>query len=133
MSQLLGDLQGVETNIDDILVWGTNQEEHDKRLRAVLDRCEQINLTLNQDKCQFSVPKVSYIGHILSADGVQPDPEEVRAIREMPPPTDKKGVERLLGTINYLAKFIPNMSTVIQPIRESLKSDVTFCWSKSQE
>ena len=49
MSQLLGDLQGVETDIYDILVWGTNQEEHDKRLRAVLDRCEQINLTLNRD------------------------------------------------------------------------------------
>ena len=52
---------------------------------------------------------------------------------EMPPPTDKKGVERLLGTINYLAKFIPNMSTVTQPIRGLSKSDVTFCWSKSQE
>ena len=70
MSQLLGDLQGVETDIDDILVWGANQEEHDKRLIAVLDRCEKINLTLNREKCQFSVPKVSYIGHILSADGV---------------------------------------------------------------
>ena len=91
MSQSLGDLQGVETNIDDILVWGTNQEEHDKRLMAVFDRCEKINLTLNRGKCQFSVPKVSYIGHILSADGVQPNPEKVRAIRE-------KGVERLLTT-----------------------------------
>ena len=85
---------------------------------AVLDRCEKINLTLNWDKCQFSVPKVSYIGHILSADGVQSDPEKVRAICEMPPPTDKKGIERLLGTINYLAKFIP---TVTHPIRKLLK------------
>ena len=59
MNQSLGDLQGVETDIDDVLVWCTNQEEHDKRLMAVLDRCERINLTLNQDKCQFSVPKVS--------------------------------------------------------------------------
>ena len=133
MSQSLGDLQGVETDIDDMLVWGTNQEEHDKCLMAVLNRCEKINLTLNRDKCQFSVPKVSYIGHILSADGVQPDPEKVRAIQEMPPPTDKKGVERLLGTINYLAKFIPNMSTVTHPIRELLKSDVAFCWRKFQE
>ena len=133
MSQLLGDLQGVETDIDDILVWGTNQEEHDKRLMAVLDRCEKVNLTLNREKCQFSVPKVSYIGHILSADGVQPDPEKVKAIREMPPPTDKKGIERLLGTINYLAKFIPNMSTVTHPIRELLKNDVMFCWKKSHK
>ena len=56
-------------------------------------------------KCRFSAPEVSYIGHILNADGVQPDPEKVRAIQEMPPPTDKKGVERLLGTINYLANL----------------------------
>ena len=65
MSQLLGDLQGVETDIDDILVWGSNQEEHNICLMAVLDRCEKINLTLNQEKCQLSVPRVSYIGHIL--------------------------------------------------------------------
>ena len=100
---------------------------------AILDRCEKINLTLNQEKCQLSVPRVSYIGHILSADGVQPHPEKVKAIREMPPPTDKKGIERLLGTINHLAKFTPNMSTVTHPIRKLLKSDVMFCWRKSQE
>ena len=133
MSQLLGDLPGVETDIDDILVWGTNQQEHNRRLMAVLDRCQKLNLTLNQDKCRFSAPEVSYIGHILNADSVQPDPEKVRAIQEMPPPTDKKGVERLLGTINYLAKFIPNMSTETHPIRELLKSDVRFCWEKPQE
>ena len=133
MSQLIGDLPGVETDIDDILVWGTNQEEHDKRLIAVLKRCEEINLTLNREKYQFNVPQVAYIGHILNVKEVQPDPEKIRAIQDMSPPTDKKGVERLLGTINYLAKFIPNMSTVTHPIRVLLKSDVTFCWDKFQE
>jgi len=133
MSQLLGDLPGVETDIDDILVWGINQEEHDKRLIAVLKRCEKISLTLNLEKCQFSILQVSYIGHILNVNGVQPDPEKIRAIQDMSPPTDKKGVERLLGTINYLAKFIPNMSTVTHPIRILLKSDVTFCWDTFQE
>ena len=132
MNQLLGDLPGVETDIDDILVWGTSQEEHDERLEAVLKRCEQINLTLNKEKCQFRVPEVTYIGHILNAKGVQPDPEKVRAIQDMPPPVDKKGVERLLGTINYLAKFIPNMSTITHPIRELLKSDNKFAWEEPQ-
>ena len=132
MNQLLGDLPGVETDIDDILVWGTNQEEHDERLEAVLNRCEQINLTLNKEKCQFRVPEVTYIGHILNDKGIQPDPEKVRAIQDMPPPVDKKGVERLLGTINYLAKFIPNMSTVTHPMRTLLKSDVTFAWEEPQ-
>ena len=129
MNQLLEDLPGVETDIDDILVWGTNQEEHDEILEA---GCEQINLTLNKEKCQFRVPEVTYIGHILNDKGIQPDPEKVRAIQDMPPPVDKKGVERLLGTINYLAKFIPNMSTVTHPMRTLLKSDVTFAWEEPQ-
>jgi len=97
-----------------------------------LKRCEEINLTLNREKCQFSVHEVAYIGHILNSSGVQPDPEKVKAIQDMPPPSDKKGVERLLGTINYVAKFIPNMSTVTQPIRELLKSDV-FTWEEPQK
>ena len=66
----------METNIDDFLVWGTSQEEHDEQLEAVLKRCEEINLTLNKEKCQFRVPEVTYIGHILNSKGVQPDPEK---------------------------------------------------------
>ena len=84
MNQLLGDLPGVETEIDDILVWGTSQEKHDERLQAVLQRCEQINLTLNKEKCYFRVPEVTYIGHILNDKGIQHDPEKVRAIQDMP-------------------------------------------------
>ena len=61
---------------------------------------------MNKEKCQFRVPEVTYIGHILNAKGVQPDSEKIRAIQDMPPPVDKKGVEKLLlGTIDYLAKF----------------------------
>ena len=75
---------------------------------------------------------MTYIGHTLNAKGVQPDSEKVRAIQDMPPPVDKKGVERLLGTINYLAKFIPNMSTITHPIWELLKSDNKFSWGEPQ-
>ena len=128
LSQQFGDLPGVETDIDDILVWGRNMEEHDKRLQAVLKRCENIHLTLNKEKCKFAVIEVTYIGHKLTSQGVHADPEKVKAIMEMPAPSDKKGVERLLGTINYLAKFIPDMSTKTLPIRDLLKRDVTFEW-----
>ena len=133
LSQLFGDLPGVETDIDDILVWGTNAEEHDQRLAAVLKRCESIHLTLNKEKCKFAVSEVTYIGHKLTPEGVHPDPEKVKAIREIPAPTDKKAVERLLGTINYLAKFIPDMSTKTSEIRELFKKDVVFEWQAPQE
>jgi hypothetical protein len=64
---------------------------------------------------------------------VKPDEQRVKAINRMPPPEDKKGAERLLGTVNYLAKFIPNMSTIMQPIREVMKRDVEFQWGGAQE
>ena len=70
---------------------------------------------------------------MLTPQGVHPDPEKVKVIMEMPAPSDKKGVERLLGTINYLAKFIPDMSTKTLPIRELLKWDVVFEWGPSQD
>jgi hypothetical protein len=120
-------------DIDDILVWGKTKEEHDQRLKTVLEKCKEINLTLNKDKCVFGSSEVSYIGHILSCDGIKPDPKKIEAITKMPPPEDKKGVERLLGTINYLAKFIPNMSRITQPIRILLRKDVTFHWDRDQE
>ena len=110
----MGDLPGVETDIDDILIWGCSQEEHNEPLKAVLNRCEQINLTVNKEKRQFTVSELSYIRHILNTKGVQPNPEKVRAIQDMPSPVTKR-VEKLLGTINYLAKFILNMSTLYTP------------------
>ncbi|CAB4036002.1 Hypothetical predicted protein [Paramuricea clavata] len=72
MSQSFGDLEGVETDVDDILVWGTTTEEHDQRLKYTLQRCEEINLTLNQRKCEFGTTEVVYIGHKLTAEGVKP-------------------------------------------------------------
>ena len=70
---------------------------------------------------------------MLTPQGVHPDPEKVKAIMEMPAPSDKKGVERLLGTINYLAKFIPDMSTKTLPTRDLLKRDVVFEWVLPQD
>ena len=94
-SQLFDDLEVVETYIDDILVWGRSQEEHDTRLKNALNRCEQIGLTLNKDKCVINSSSLTYIGHELSSEGVKPDKMKLKAISEMPAPTDRKGVIRL--------------------------------------
>ena len=74
----------------------------DQKLRAVLNRSREVGLKFNPNKVKLRVPEASYVGHILSSVGLKPDPEKVRAINEMPPPTDKEGVLRILGTINYL-------------------------------
>ena len=98
ISQIVENLEGVETNIDDIIIWGQTEEEHNRRL-------EEVGLTLNSEKCQFKMTDVTYIGHVLSKDGIRPDPEKIKAIKDMLAPVDKKGVQRLLGTL----KFVPNM------------------------
>ena len=133
MSQHFGDLEGVETDIDDIIVHAETEVKHDHRLHAVLERCERINLTLNKGKCVSKVKEVTYIGHKLTQEGINPDDEKVRAINDMPAPTDNKGVERLLGTVNYPGKFIPNLATVTEPIRVLLRKDIEFQWSHEQE
>ena len=130
IAQHFDSMEGVEVDIDNILVWGRNEEEHNRRLKAVLQKCKEINLTLNKDKCLFNKSEIVYIGHVISKEGVKPDKEKVEAIVNMPPPTDKKEVERLLGTVNYLAKFIPNMSIINEPIRNLLKSENMFIWDK---
>ena len=133
MHQHFDDLEGVETDINDIIVHADTEIKHDNRLHAVLDRCEKINLTLNEEKFVLKVKEVTYIGHKLIQEGIKPDDEKICAISDMPAPTDKKGVERLLGVVNYLGKFIPNLDAVTEPIRFLLKKDVKFQWLHKQD
>ena len=70
------------------------------------------------------------MGSVLSSDGIRPDPEKIKGIVEMPKPEDKKGIERLLGTINFLASYIPNMSEITAPIRNLLRKEIAYTWNK---
>ena len=100
MSQHFGDLEGVETDIDQIITHADTEMKHECRLNSVLDQCKKINLTLIKGLCVFKVKEVIYIGLKLTQKGIKHDDEKVGAMKDMPAPTDKKGVERLLGTID---------------------------------
>ena len=119
--------------VDDILVSGATVHEHDENLQKVLKRCEEVNLRLNKKKCKIRVQEVSYVGHKLTKNGVDPDPSKIEAITSMPPPEDKKGIQRLLGITNYLAKFIPNYSEKTTVLRELLHKDTEFCWLQQHQ
>ena len=102
---------------------------HVCNLNSVLDRCKKINVTLHKRKRVFKVKEVTCIGQKLTQEGIKPDDEKVRAIKDMPAPTDKKRVERLLGRVNYLGKIIPNLASVTEPIRVLMRKDIEFQWS----
>lgn len=126
ISQHFDDFEGVATDIDDMLIWASDEYEHKHRLEKTLQKCEKINLTLNEEKCKFKVEEGSYCGQNFTKDGVQTDESKLRAIQEIPAPSCKKDVERLLGTVNYSAKFVPTLANITAPIRELLKKEVEF-------
>ena len=137
--EIIEDLTGVYAIADDCLIVGqgdTMEEataDHDKNFTAFLEKCRESNLKLNLSKLKFRLTSVKYHGHILSSEGLSPDPEKVEAIQGMPRPKDKAETRRLLGMITYLSKFIPQLSEVTQPLREITKQDHQFLWSSQHE
>ena len=116
--------------VDDILVYGHNQDVHDKNLKKVLDRARQLNLKLNPQKCKFHVNKVPFVGHILTSDGVQCDQSKISDINNLEKPKDKTDLRKLFGMCNYVSKFIPNYSEKIANLRELLKYDIAWYWDE---
>ena len=132
MSEIFEDIEGVEVVVDDILVWGASEEEHDTRLEKVLQHAQSRNLKLNKDKSQIKRKEISYIGHTLSEQGIKPDPKKVQAIRDMRSPTNKEELQRFLGMATYLSKFIPNYSEISAPLRVLLEKNTEWHWDTQQ-
>lgn len=130
---IFSNIEGVDTYIDDLIVWGRTQEEHDSRLRSVLERAREVNLRFKLSKCEFNKSEVKYLGHVFGKFGIKIDQEKVKSIQEMPPLTNKKEVERFMGMCTYVSKFIPNFSDKTAPIRELLKNKVAWHWDNEQE
>ena len=131
-------LKGIEGKyavayLDDILIFSDSFETHLKHLDDVLRRLRKASLSLNRKKCHFVQPEISYLGHIISKDGIAPDPEKVRAIQTMEPPTTVKGIRSFLGTVGYYRNFQPNFSAIARPLTKLTKKNVHFSWSEEAQ
>ena len=139
MHELIEGLKGIEVVADDFIVvgYGDTMEEanrnHDNTLMAFLERCRERNVKLNIDKLTLREREVPFIGHVATDKGLRVDPAKVRAITEMPAPTDKAGVQRLLGLAQYLSKFLPRLSDITKPLRELTQNDVQWFWGDAQQ
>ena len=121
MEVMFGDIEGSRVYMDDILVWGSTEEEHDRRLQEVKDRIEKYNLPMNWSKCEIKKSEIRFIGDKMSCKGISPAGDKVEAaILQMQKPQCKEDVQRALGCINYVGKFIPNLANKCTHIR-SLK------------
>lgn len=132
MQQILEGLEGVLCQMDDVLIWGATQGEHDERLRRVLSRLQGAGVTLN-DKCEFSKTRIKFLGQIIQASGVSADPDKVSAVRAMKEPSNITEVRRFLGMTNHLGKFLPHLAEKTRPLRDLLRKSSMWSWGSQQQ
>jgi transposase InsO family protein len=133
MNEILDGMPGVHAIMDDILVHGKTEAEHDQRLKNVMDKLEQLGVKLNKDKCFLKKKEVKYFGHQISEHGIKPSADKIEAITKMPPPKNLGELRTIMGMLNYHAKFINNLADTIKPMSDLLKSDAAWLWGPAQE
>ena len=116
VAEIIDGIEGAANAQDDIIVWGDTKEVHDQRLYEVLSRIKDFGLKLNRKKCQFCVAQITFLGHVLSGDGVYAEPRKISAIIDMPVPQNRTELQRFLGMCNYLGKFMPDLASVTSPL-----------------
>jgi len=133
MSDILEGLDGVICRMDNILIHGRNHMEHDARVRAVLFRLQRATLTLNIQKCEFWQGRLKFLGHIVDAQDVHADPEKTSAIGHFPTPTTVTELQRFMGMVNHLGKFVPGLADINAPLRQLLRKDSAWYWDEAQQ
>ena len=96
----------------------------------MLDRLSEVGLTLNGEKREFRLSQLTFFGHKLTSDGINPSEEKVTAIRDAQPPKDASEVQSFMGLVQYSAKFMPDLASIAKPIQELTRKGVTFNWGR---
>ena len=120
LSEKFQGLEGVEVLIDDMIVHGVDQNQHDQRPTAVLNKVAKANMTLNQKKCEFNVKTVKGVGHIVSPNGISANPMKVNAITSMQKPKNVKELRSFLGMVSHLNNFKSHLASETKPLRDLL-------------
>jgi hypothetical protein len=129
----------VEVMADNILIYGFGNDDeqalkdHNMNLEQLLKRLRDVNLKLNREKMVLCQKQVKFYGHLLTDQGVKADELKIEAITQMPAPTDSLGVQRLLGMVVYLNKYMPHLSSVTAPLREFTKKNAEFKWATREK
>ena len=133
MSELLEGLDGVVCLMDDVLLFGRDQQEHDARLIKVLERIQSAGVTLNVEKCELSKPSLKFLGNWIDKYGVRADPEKTAAICQMSPPHSVSDLWRFMDMVNQMGKFSPNIAEISKPLRELLSIKRAWLWGPEQD
>ena len=128
MDRILEKCTGVCGIADDFVVYGATEVEHDRNLLQFMDVAKQHGLTLNSAKCDIKCNKVSFFGQLYTSEGIKPDPQKVKDLREMPVPTTKAELQHFFCFITYLSRFVKAFSAKSAVLRDLLRQDSDFVW-----
>ena len=132
MDSLLQGLPHVCVYLDDILITGPTDEAHTKMLDEVLRRLNDADVHLKREKCFFMLPSVEYLGHRISASGLQPTDRKIKALKDAPVPHISQ-LKPFLGLLNYYVKFTPKLFTLFAPLYRLLQKKSTWTWGLEQQ
>lgn len=137
MDKIFGDVQWkfVCVYFDDIFIYSKTFQQHLQHLREVFTRLRQNRLQAKITKCKILRPEIIFLGHLVSAQGIKPDPEKTAAVVEWKTPTNKKHVRQFVGLCSYYRKFIPHFATIANPLHkiQSNHRKVVFVWNEEQQ
>jgi hypothetical protein len=135
MNNILSELIGNRCLVymDDILVIGETLKEHNSKLRAVFQKLREFNLKVEPDKCEFLKDELNYLGHVVTAGGVKPDNEKIKAVVEFPTPRTQKDIKSFLGLAGYYRKFIADFSAIARPLTQLLKKENEWKWGEQEQ
>ena len=119
--------------IDDILVFSETVEDHMEHLRQVFCRLRDVGLKLHPQKCFLGRSEVPYLGHIISSNGIFPNPDKIEAVKKYPTPTNVRSVREFLGLASYYRRFVPNFAKIAGPLHMLTRANVPFLWTESCE
>ncbi|BHF61467.1 hypothetical protein SprV_0100444100 [Sparganum proliferum] len=120
IDHVLRGLPFVYAYIDDLLVASRNEEEHKEHLALVFDRLDKFGVVINPSKCVLGVPSLEFLGHQVDSEGLRPLPSKVDAVRNFPPPTSKRQLQRFLGMVSFYRRFLPNCADRMLPLTNML-------------
>ena len=120
MDQVTRGLNFCFAYVDDVLVASSSFEEHKTHMHELMRRFAHYGVVLNKDKCVFGVSEITFLGHLVTQEGIKPLPQKVEVIENFLPPTNLKQLRRFLGMVNYYRRFIPNCADTLRPLNALL-------------
>ena len=133
LHEALEEVQGVVCIAHDIIIHGKDAENHDQNLNAFLQHYLDVGIKLNKEKLELQTHAITFLGHRISGIGLKADPEKVKTIKEMEPPSNVSQLCTYIGMANYMAKFLPNLSETLKPVTNLTKKDVQWNWSENEK